>query len=56
MEDTVQQGLPRRRKPKLAPWEKALRRYWPPIRLVFAGLIVILLLVLIISIVIGFFI
>ena len=56
MEDTVQQGLPRRRKPKLAPREKALRRYWPPIRLLLAGLIVILLFVLIISIVIGLFI
>jgi hypothetical protein len=39
----------RRRKPQLAPWERALRKYWPPIRLLLLGAIAILLLVLLIS-------
>jgi hypothetical protein len=56
MEETVQQPVRRRRKVKLAPWEIALRRYWPPVRLGLALLIVLLLLVLIISVIVGIFI
>lgn len=43
------QPNPRRRKKQLAPWERALRKYWPPIRLLMIGAIVISLVVLLIS-------
>ena len=46
---TQPQPSPRRRRKKLAPWERALRKYWPPIRLLLLGVIAILLLVLLIS-------
>ena len=45
---------PRRRKKQLAPWERALRKYWPPIRLLMIGAILISVVVLIISYVISF--
>ena len=47
------QPNPRRRKKKLAPWERALRKYWPPIRLLMIGAILISLAVLLISCVIS---
>ena len=56
MEEEIQQPIRRRKKVKLAPWEIALRRYWPPIRLVLALIIVLLVLVLIVSAIIGIFI
>ena len=56
MEEVAQQPVRRRRKVKLAPWEIALRRYWPPVRLVLAGIIVLLILILVISAIIGIFI
>ena len=56
MEETVQQPVRRRRKVKLAPWEIALRRYWPPIRLGLAALILLLIIVLVVSLIIGIFI
>lgn len=40
---------PRRRKKQLAPWERALRKYWPPIRLLMIGAILISFVVLLIS-------
>lgn len=50
-EFTPQPGapMPRRRKKQLAPWERALRKYWPPIRLLLLGAIAISLVVLLIS-------
>ena len=56
MEEVSQQPERRRKKVKLAPWELALRRYWPPVRLVLAGIIILLILVLIVSAIIGIFI
>jgi hypothetical protein len=56
MEEVCQQPERRRKKVKLAPWELALRRYWPPVRLVLAGIIILLILVLIVSAIIGIFI
>lgn len=47
------QTNPRRRKKQLAPWERALRKYWPPIRLLMIGAIMISLVVLLISCVIS---
>jgi len=47
------QPNPRRRKKQLAPWERALRKYWPPIRLLMIGAIIISLVVLLISCVIS---
>lgn len=44
---------PRRRKKQFAPWERALRKYWPPIRLLMIGAILISLVVLLISCVIS---
>ena len=44
---------PRRRKKQLAPWERALRKYWPPIRLLMIGAIGISFVVLLISCVIS---
>ncbi len=55
MEEVMEQPARRRKKVKLAPWEIALRRYWPPVRLVLAVIIVILILVLIVSAIIGIF-
>ena len=49
MEDNNQQPIRRRRRKQLAPWERALRKYWPPIRLALLGAIVISLAVLLIS-------
>lgn len=43
------QPMPRRRRKQLAPWERALRKYWPPIRLLLLGAIALSLLVLLIS-------
>lgn len=48
MDDNLQQPV-RRRKKQLAPWERKLRKYWPPIRLLMLGGIAILLIVLLIS-------
>ena len=53
---THSQPNPRRRRKKLAPWERALRKYWPPVRLLLLGAIAILLLVLLISCAISAFI
>ena len=50
------QPNPRRRRKQLAPWEKALRKYWPPIRLLMLGAIGISLVVLLISLLISAFI
>jgi hypothetical protein len=57
MEEQIQQTQPnpRRRRKQLAPWERALRRYWPPIRLLFLGAIAISLVVLLVSCVISAF-
>ena len=43
------QPMPRRRRKQLAPWERALRKYWPPIRLLLLGAIGLSLVVLLIS-------
>ena len=43
----------RRRKKQLAPWERALRKYWPPVRLLMIGAILISVAVLLISCVIS---
>lgn len=48
MEENAQQPI-RRRKAQLAPWERSLRKYWPPIRLFLLGSIAICLVVLLIS-------
>ena len=48
MEDSIQQPIRRRRK-QLAPWERTLRRYWPPIRMFLLSAIGICLVVLLIS-------
>ena len=48
MDEQMQQPI-RRRKKQLAPWERNLRKYWPPIRLLMLGSIAILLIVLLIS-------
>ena len=57
MEENIQETQPtiRRKRKQLAPWEKALRKYWPPIRLVMLGAIVIAMIVLLISCVIPIF-
>lgn len=51
MDEVYQQPQPnpRRRRKQLAPWERALRKYWPPIRLLLLGAIALSLLVLLIS-------
>jgi len=58
MEDYYQQPQPivRRRRKQLAPWERALRKYWPPIRLLMLGAIAISVIVLLISLLITAFI
>lgn len=55
MEEQIQQPNPRRRRKQLAPWERALRKYWPPIRLLLLGAIGISLVVLLVSCVISAF-
>lgn len=49
MEDNCQQPVRHRRRKQLAPWERALRKYWPPIRLALLGAIAVSLVVLLIS-------
>lgn len=49
MEESTLQTLRTRRRAQLAPWERSLRKYWPPVRLALLGAIALLLLVLIIS-------
>ena len=48
----MEQGLPspRRRKRQIAPWERALRRYWPMARLLLIAAILLGLAVLVISV------
>ena len=51
MDEEYQQPrpMPRRRRKQLAPWERTLRKYWPPIRLLLLGAIGLSLIVLLIS-------
>ena len=49
MDDYSVQPIRRRRRPPLAPWEKALRKYWPPVRLALLGAIAAAIIVLCIS-------
>ena len=51
-----QQPMVRRRRKQLAPWERALRKYWPPIRLLMLGAIALSVVVLLISLLITAFI
>ena len=55
MEQVTQQPS-RRRRTKLAPWERALRKFWPPIRLFLIGAVAICVVVLLISLLIAAFI
>jgi len=48
MEEHTQQPVCRRRK-HLAPWERTLRKFWPPVRLALIGAILVSLAVLFIS-------
>lgn len=52
MDETMQQPT-RRRKKQLAPWERTLRRIWPPLRLLLIGLVIILVAVLLVSLLIA---
>lgn len=53
MDELSQQPIRRRRKKQLAPWERALRKYWPPLRLALVGAIAVSLAVLLISCVVA---
>ena len=57
MEEQIQQPQPnpRRRRKQLAPWERALRKYWPPIRLLMLGAIAVSVVVLLLSLLITAF-
>ena len=49
MEDSTQHSFRPRRRAQLAPWERLLRQYWPPVRLALLGAIALSLVVLLIS-------
>ena len=49
MDEHTQQTVIRRRRKPLAPWERTLRRFWPPVRLALVGAIAVSLIVLLIS-------
>lgn len=49
------QPMVRRRRKQLAPWERALRKYWPPIRLLMLGAIAVSVVVLLLSLLITAF-
>lgn len=55
MEDTYQQPIRQRKKKQLAPWERALRKYWPPVRLLIIGAILVSLVILLFSCFISLF-
>ena len=55
MDENMQQTISRRRRKQLAPWERALRKYWPPVRLALIGAIAVSLIVLLISCVVTAF-
>lgn len=52
MDERTQQPIRRKRK-QLAPWERTLRKIWPPLRLLLVGAVLVLLAVLLISLLIS---
>ncbi len=53
MDTNTQKPVRRRSRIPLAPWERTLRRIWPPLRLMLLGSIGICIAVLLISLVIS---